>query len=265
MLPFWLSIGALSFVQGVLVGLPRPTVAIPLLSRVGGRWWALVLPLSIVVVIGAIALDESSAHFLTWLALIAVPPLAAVALGWIVHGARPPLALLAVPLFALAWAAKGELGGQSAALALSALACVTLGWLLVCVVPARWVKLGIYAMAIVDAYLVFTDLLQAPNSVLNTAAPAADLPKLQLVSWGSAIMGFGDLFIAAVLGALLARDRRLQLRGALLAAGLCCAWDLLFFFIHETPATVPVALTLLTLELWGRWSKRPLRSAWRRA
>jgi hypothetical protein len=265
LLPFWLSIGALSFVQGVLVGLPRPTVTLPLLGRLQGRWWALVLPLSIVVVIGAIALDEASAHFLTWLALIAVPPLAAVALGWIVHGARPPLALLAVPLFALAWAAKGELGGQSAALVLTALACVTLGWLLVCVVPPRWVKLGIYAMALVDAYLVFTDLLQTPNSVLNTAAPAANLPKLQLVSWGSAIMGFGDLFIAAVLGALLARDARLQLRGALLAAALCCAWDLLFFFIHETPATVPVALTLLSLELWGRWSNQRLRSASRRA
>jgi hypothetical protein len=128
-------------------------------------------------------------------------------------------------------------------------------------VPARWVKLAIYAMAIVDAYLVFTDLLQTPNSILNTAAPTADLPKLQLVNWGAALMGFGDLFIAAVLGALLARDSRLQLRGALLAATFCCAWDLLFFFIHETPATVPVALTLLTLELWDRWKKRALRSA----
>jgi hypothetical protein len=261
-LPFWLSIGALSLVQGVLVALPGRPTAIALLGRLQGRWWALVLPLSIVVVIGGIALDSSSARFLTWLALIAVPPLAAVALGWIVHGARPPLALLAVPLFALAWAAKGELGGQTAALALSALACVTLGWLLVCVVPARWVKLGIYAMAIVDAYLVFTDLLQQPNTVLNSAAPSANLPKLQLVSFGSALMGFGDLFIAAVLGALLARDRTLQARGAVLAAFLCCGWDLLFFFIHETPATVPVALTLLTLELLGR---RPLRSASRRA
>src|ERR1700755_840408 len=127
MLPFWLSIGALSLVQGVLVGLPRPTVTVSFLSRFQDRWWALVLPLSIVVVIGGIALDEASAKFLTWLALIAVPPLAAVALGWIVHGARPWLALAAIPLFAVAWAAKGELGGQSCALALSALACVTLG------------------------------------------------------------------------------------------------------------------------------------------
>lgn len=263
MLPFWLSIGALSLVQGVLVALPGRPTSIRLLERLQGRWWALVLPLSIVVVIGGIALEPASANFLTWLALIAVPPLAAIALGWIVHGARPWFALAAIPLFAVAWAAKGELGGQSCALALSALACVTLGWLLVCVVPARWVKIGIYAMAIIDAYLVFTELLQEPNTTLNAAAPAANLPKLQLVSWGSALMGFGDIFIAAVLGALLSRDGRLQARGAILAALLCCAWDLLFFFIHTTPATVPVALTLLTLELWGRFD--PLRSAQRRA
>jgi hypothetical protein len=264
MLPFWLSIGVLSLVQAVLVGLPRPPVANPLLDRLGGRWWALALPLSIVVVIGGIALDEASAHFLTWLALIAVPPLAAIALGRIVHGARPWLALAAIPLFAVAWAAKGELGGQSCALTLSALACVTLGWLLVCVVPTRWVKLGIYAMAAVDAYLVFTELLQEPNSVLNAVAPAADLPKLQLVSWGSALMGFGDLFIAAVLGALLARDPRLQARGAVLAAAFCCAWDLLFFAIKTTPATVPIALTLLALELLQR-SPWALRSEARKA
>jgi len=264
MLPFWLSIGLLSVVQGALVGLPRPPVSIPLLSRLQGRWWALALPLSIVVVIAGVALDSASADFLTWLALIAVPPLAAIALGRLVRGARPWLALATIPLFAIAWAAKGELGGQSCALALSALACVTLGWLLVCVVPARWVKLGIYAMAAVDAYLVFTELLQEPNAVLNAAHPAADLPKLQLVSWGSALMGFGDLFIAAVLGALLARDSRLQARGALLAAVLCCSWDLLFFAIDTTPATVPLALTLLTLELWARW--RPaLRSESRTA
>ena len=55
MLPFWVSIGVLSLVQGALVALPRPPVAIPLLSRLQGRWWALVLPLSIVVVIAAIA------------------------------------------------------------------------------------------------------------------------------------------------------------------------------------------------------------------
>jgi hypothetical protein len=254
-LPFWLSIGALSLLQALLVALPRPA-ELPALARLRSGWWALWLPLPIAVVVGAIALDNTSARFLTYLALVAVPPLAALALGNIVRGARPWWALLAVPFFAVAWAAEGSFGAHTAATALTALSCTTLGWLLACVVPARWLKLGIYAMAAIDAYLVGTNLLQEPNGVLNAVAPAADLPKLQLVSWGSALMGFGDIFIAAVLGALLARDSRLQLRGALLAAFLCCAWDLLFFTIDTTPATVPVALTLLTMELWGRWRSR---------
>ena len=248
MLRFWLSIVVLSLVQALLVAIPKapsPT----LLGRLRSNWWALVLPLSIVVVISGIALESASARFLTYLALVAVPLLAAAALAWLSQGSRPSHALLVVPLFALSWASEGALAGETAALALSALACVSLGWLVACVVPPRWLKVGIYVMAAVDAYLIASNLLQEPNSVLNAAAPAADLPRLQLASFGSAVMGFGDLFIAATLGAVLASDRRLQLRGALLAAVICPAFDLLFFWIDQTPATVPIALTLAVLEL----------------
>jgi hypothetical protein len=248
LLPFWLSIGALSLVQASLVAAPKPPLP-TLLKRLQSRWWALVLPLSIVVVISAIALDSASARFLTYLALFAVPPLAAVALAWLLRGARWQLTLLVFPLFGLAWAAKGSLGGQTAALALSALACVTLGWLIACLVPARWLKLGIYVMAAVDIYLVAGDLLQGPNAILNAVSPGADLPRLQLASFGSALMGFGDLFIASVLGALLAYDRRLQLRGAALAAVIGIIFDLLFFAVDELPATVPIALSLAALEI----------------
>ena len=256
MLPFWLSIGVLSLVQALLVTLPKPP-SLALLEGLQSRWWALVLPLSIVVVISAIALDSASARFLTYLALVAVPPLAAAALAWLVRGARLELALLVLPLFAVAWAAKGSLSGQSAALALSALACLTLGWVVACAVPSRWLKLGIYLMAAVDAYLVGSDLLQGPNAVLNTAAPGIGLPRLQLASFGSAVMGFGDLFVAATLGALLASNRRLQLRGAAFATVICLSFDLLFFAVDELPATVPIALTLAALEL----RNRPFRSA----
>lgn len=208
------------------------------------------LPLSIVVVVAAIALESASAEFLTYLALVAVPPLAAAALAWLVRGGRPPLALAVLPLFAIAWAAReNSLAAETAALALSALACVSLGWLIASGVPSRWLKLGIYLMAAVDAWLIAANLLQEPNAILNAAAPAADLPRLQFASFGSAVMGFGDLFVAAVLGALLASDRFLQLRGAALAAVIGVSFDLLFFTIDQLPATVPIALTLAALEL----------------
>jgi hypothetical protein len=252
LLPFWLSIGALSLLQAALVAAPRPPSA-RVLAGLRSSSWALVLPLSIVVVVSAIAIDSAFADFLTYLALVAVPPLAALALAAVVRGGRPPLALLVVPLFAVAWASRGSLGGETAALALSALACASLGWLLACVVPARWLKLGIYAMAAIDAWLIGTELLQGPNAVLNAAAPGG-LPQLQFVSFGSAVMGFGDIFIAAVLGALLAGDRRLQLAGAAIAAAAGLSFDFLFFALDSLPATVPIALTLAVLEIGG-WTR----------
>jgi hypothetical protein len=249
-LPFALSIGILSLVQAALVAAPRPATA-PLFASLRHRSWALVPPLSIAVVVAAVALDSASAHFFTYLALFAVPPLAALALAAVARGGRPPLALLVIPLFALAWAARGSLSGETAALALSALGCVSLGWLLACVVPGRWLKLGIYAMAAIDAWLVGSNLLQEPNAILNAASPGG-LPRLQLAAFGSAVMGFGDFFIAATLGAVLAADRRLQLTGAALVAIIALGFDLLFFAVDQLPATVPVALTLAVLELWPR-------------
>jgi hypothetical protein len=248
---FAVSIVFLTLVQAAVVAVP----GVPprgLLDRVRSRWWALVPPASIVVVIGLIALYANSADALSYLALVAVPPLAAVALGLVVRGARPPAALAVVPLFALAWAVSGSLVGETAALALSALACVTLGVFLAAVVSPRWLRWGVYAMAVVDTVLVVADLLQGPNSTLVAAGPPAGLPRLQAVYFGSATMGFGDLFIAATVGALLARDRRTQVEGALLAAILGLGFDLLFFAVDLLPTTVPIAVTLALLQARDR-------------
>jgi hypothetical protein len=249
MLPFWLSIGLLSAAQGGIVALARiPDV--PALERLRGRRWAVIPPLSVLgfVLVGLLA-ERASAQGLTYLALAAVPLLAAAALGWLTYGAGPARALLVLPLFALAWADAGAFPGQAAALALSALSCVALGVLLAAVTPPRWLALGIVAMALVDAALVIADLLQRPNSALNAAHPAAGLPRLQSEALGSAVMGYGDLFIAGALGALLAlaAGGRTQSRAALLAVVLALGFDLLFFFVDELPATVPVALTLIVV------------------
>jgi len=258
-LPFWISIGLLSVAQGALVALPRGLAA-PRLSFLRGRRWAIVPATSVVgFVLVARAAEHASAEGLTYLALCAVPPLAAIALGWLPRGARPARALLVLPLFALAWADRGGLAGDAAALTLSALSCVTLAMLLAAVTPPRWLAAGIVAMAVADTALVVSDLLRAPNNALNAAHPAAGLPRLQSAALGSAVMGYGDLFVAASLGALLAlaAGSSLQLRGAALTAVLALCFDLLFFFVDELPATVPVALALVALVMRRR------RSAWR--
>jgi hypothetical protein len=76
------------------------------------------------------------------------------------------------------------------------------------------------------------------------------------VQLGNALMGYGDIFVAALLGALLARSRGRQLGTALLAIGLGLAFDLLFFAVNELPATVPCAVALLVSEAFSR---RPVR------
>jgi hypothetical protein len=279
---FAVSISILGLVQAALVALPAPRSRPGWIERLSSPWWALVPALSIAVVIGAIEISSSSADALTYVALIAAPPLAAFALGALIcrdrteprylrfravsradgRGWQGSVAVVAA-LFALAWITPHSLAGEAAATALSGLACVTLGWLLVCGVPARWLRLGVYAMAVIDTVYVSSDLLQGPNAVLNAAAPAAGLPQLQAVHFGSALMGFGDLFVAALVGCLFAAeglgaadraavDRR-RLSAAALVAVLALVFDLLFFAVDELPSTVPVAAALALIQ-WRRRS-----------
>ena len=258
MLTFALSIPVLSLLQALLVALPR--FRAPFGWMPNSPWWALAPAGSVVVVVFGIEAAPNSAELLTWLALLAVPPLAAFALGWLVRGAAPVWALLVPPLFALAWAAQGSLAGETAAAALAALACIGIGWLLVSVVPGAWLRWGIYAMAAVDAALVMGQILQGPSDTLSAAAPAA-LPRLQVVEFGAARMGFGDVFVAATVGCLLAADRPRQLRAAALAAILGLSFDLLFFALDTLPATVPIALALALSDgaLWPGAGRGPGR------
>jgi hypothetical protein len=264
-LAFWISDACLVGVQSAVVALPRgrpPARLERLAGRLSGRGWALVPLGSIVLVVVAIRAADATADGLAWLALIAVPPLAAAALGATMRGGRPPLALLVLPLFALAWWQRTTLAGEGAAVLLSALSCVTLGVLLSAVAPRGWLKLGIVAMAAVDAYLVGSELLQPANEVLNAAAPPAHLPQLQRALFGDALIGYGDLFVAGVFGALVAAEWEETLaagppwRWTCAVLVLALAFDLLFLAVDVLPATVPVALALLLRE-WVR--KREIR------
>jgi hypothetical protein len=251
-LAFIPSDAAMLAVQAGVVAAPRRPPEIPQLRRLSGPVWAAIPIASIVVVVFAIRYVSSTATGLTYLALVAVPLLAAAALGWAVRGSKPWYALAAVPLFVLAWTSRTTLVGQGAATLLSALSCVTLGVLLATVTPPGWLKLGILAMAAADTWLVLNDLLQAPNATLVAAAPGGGLPQLQSELFGSVSMGYGDMFVAGLLGAVLARERRGQWPMALLTLVIAGAFDLLFFVLNELPATVPVALALIVGELWRR-------------
>jgi hypothetical protein len=247
-------------VQAGVVAGPRRPPEIAWIRRLSGPAWALIPIGSIVGVIFAIRFASGTATGLTWLALVAVPVLAACALGFAGHGGRWWLSGAAVGLFALAWASKSTLWGQGAATLLSALSCVTLGWLLAAVTPPRWLKLGILAMCAADVWLVLSDLLQTPNNTLTVAAPlphsGLHLPQLQSEQFGAVLFGYGDLFVAGLLGGVLAREGRTQWPIALLTLVLAGAFDLLFFVLNELPATVPVAAALIVSEVWVWMARR---------
>jgi len=253
-LPFIPSDAGLLALQAAVVTAPRPVERPDWMERFRGRGWALVPIGSIVVVVFAIRYVSDTATGLTWLALIAVPILAAFALGWAMRGAKPLAALAAVPLFVVAWASKNTLAGEAAGALLSALSCVTLGVLLAAVTPPAWLKAGIVLMAAADTWLVISDLLQSPNAALVAAHPPAGLPQLQSEIFGTVSMGYGDLFVAALLGAVLAAQWRRQWQTALLTLAIAAVFDLLFLVISELPATVPVALALIVTEAWQRVS-----------
>jgi hypothetical protein len=245
----------LTVAQAACVALPAAGVP-RALRRFRGGAWALVLPLCIVVVIVAIEEIPQSADVLTWVALLLIPPGCALALGWAMRGARWWLAPLAVPLLALAWADQETRIGELATIALIVGSCVTLGRLLAGAAPLILLKLGLIAMAISDAILVFGNTLQAPNAVLVAAEPGAGLPQLQSASFHYAVMGYGDFFAAAVLGGILAAQRRPQLVPMLALVVVSLAWDQLFLTVDVLPATVPPAIVLIGVELCARVQAR---------
>ena len=265
-LPFVPSDAGLLALQAAVVAAPREAPKLPFFERLRGPAWAIVPVASIVVVIVAIRFLSDTATALTWLAVVAVPVLAAVALAWAVRSRAPvnrrriaASVAITAALFAVAWIWHTSLAGGAAAAILSALSCVTLGVLLAAVAPPGWLKLGIIAMAAADIWLVASDLLQSPNATLVAAHPAGGLPQLQSELFGTVSMGYGDLFVAALLGAVLASNRRRQLSAAVLTFALAAVFDLLFLTVSELPATVPVAAALIVLEVreWVSAARRP--------
>ena len=245
---------ALTLAQASCVALPAAGLpAWAARFRTGA--WALVLPLSIAVVVGAIALVPSTADLLTWIALVLVPPGCALALGWAARGARPAFALLAPVLLALAWTLQDDRVGQIAATLLILGSAVTLGRLLAGAAPLSLLRAAVIAMATVDAILVFSNNLQQPNAVLVAAIPAPGLPQLQSASFGSAGLGYGDFLAAAAVGGILAAERAPQVVPAVAMLAVSLAWDQLFLVYDVLPATIPPALVLIAVELW-RWRRR---------
>jgi hypothetical protein len=204
--------------------------ALPLLGLVGVVFWLRATP--------------DAARTIADVALLGVPLLALVA------AART--GLLAIALVAgmvvITLHDNHSLAGQLAALGLIAASCTVLGALLVEVTPPRWLGAGIAATAAVDLVLVASGLLTPASLALNSAGVTESLPQLQRVELGPLTMGYADLFLPALVGALLATQVRPRRWVALLTLCFALAAGLVFLVADRLPATVPVALALLVVE-----------------
>jgi hypothetical protein len=226
--------GGVRCVPPALRALRHPLfAALPLLALVGVVFWLRAAP------DGAAALAK--------LALLGVPLLALIAAA---RTGRLAL-LLALAMLVVTLRDGHSLAGQIAALGLIAASCTVLGALLVAVTPPRWLGAGIAATAAVDLVLVASGLLGPATLALNSAGVTESLPQLQRVELGPLTMGYADLFLPALVGALLATQARTRWWVALLTLSFALAAGSIFLVADRLPATVPVALALLVVEGTG--------------
>ncbi|HSB38904.1 MAG TPA: hypothetical protein VLD13_07440 [Gaiellaceae bacterium] len=226
--------------QAALVLVPgRP----PRLGR--SRLLGLVIPAVALVAGVAVAQAAGGADFLTALAAVATPLLAAGA-GWARRWPRPWLPALCVPpLYAVAWLRPEALAGDAAGVALIAGACLAITGLVASLAPRSWLTAGLVLLVALDVILVWGNRQVEPTmTALQAAVPPTvgrPLPELQQVDFGSATMGWLDLAAPALLGLLVTRRVAAALATGV-AAGL---WGLLLFVTSPIAATPPVLAGLL--------------------
>lgn len=211
--------------------------------------WAFVFPGILVAgTFGVLALP-AAATALAVLASVATPVLAGIAVLAVVRGRGGGSRVLILPLALVLGATLAGWPGQVAATALIALGCLTLGTALVRLTPAPWVTVGVLAMCAVDVLLLATGIGQPAAALLNEAG--GGLPTLHFAQLGPIATDYPDLVLAAVVGGILA-GRPVQRRAAVLVAVLSGAYAALLTIVHMLPATVPLTLALILVELGPR-------------
>jgi hypothetical protein len=248
------SCAALAAVQGLTVALPRVDDGRPRL-----RWVWIVPPVLFVASVLLLATRPASAGWITGLATVAVPVLALLAAVRLSRGSRPAWALIVPVLLVAALGGPDHLSGQVGITLLCALSAVALGAVLVRLGGVRGVVLGLVALSLADIVLVSDGSVGAAADALSNTH-IGHLPDLSSVALGTFTLGYGDLFVSGVAGAIAARRPGGQLR----VAGLTMAFMLLESALlagrGPYPATVPVVVALLVDEIADY-----LRAVWSRA
>jgi hypothetical protein len=219
---------------------------------VSSRALGLTIPAAALVAGVVVAQISGGADFLTALAAVATPLLAAGA-GWARSWRRPWLPAICVPpLYAVAWLRPDGLASDAAGVALIAGACLAITGLVAGVAPRSWLVAGLVLLVVLDVILVWGSRQVEPTmNALQAATPPTigrRLPDLQQVDFGSATMGWLDFAAPALLGLLVLRRVAAGVATGV-AAGL---WGLLLFATSPIAATPPVLVGLVAGRPVGR-------------
>jgi hypothetical protein len=245
------SCAGLAVVQGLTVALPRATTVRPC-----ARWLWLAPPTLFAAAVLLLAWRPEAADLVTGLAVVAVPALALLAATRLARGARPEWAAVVGVLVLASFAGPESFAGQLGTTLLCALSAVALGAALVRLGGTRRVVIGITALAIADVVLVADGRVEEAAAALSQAQVGA-LPELSHVALGTFTLGYGDLFVAGIVGAIASARPRGQLRVAGLTVALMLVEGaLLAGGGGPYPATVPVVAALLLDELAWRVRRR---------
>jgi len=251
------SYWALNLAQAAIVFLPGVAHA-RWLDTLRSRWLLIAGPAAAVIGLTFLpAVAAVLARDLSLVALVFVPPLAALGIAWAMRWPNPWLVILIPALVAIAWSAPESPVGESAALLLVALSCVALAVVVVAVLPRTVVKIGIVVWAAADLSLALSHgLVEASRAISHAVPPIAPQLQLQRVVIGGASMEYADLFLAATLGAILAAEARNRATAALVVAVVAMSMAAFLFVTDVIPATVPVAVALAVEELRRRYGRR---------
>ena len=234
-----------SLLQGALVAMPRGD-ALGGLRRLRSPAWAAALPGAILVgTFGPLGV-HSFAPGMILLAALATPPLVAVAVLGVVRGPRAAVVGLALVAGVIAAFAGGP-SAQLSASVLTALGALALGAALARLIPSNWMLIGFISMCVLDVALLAAGVGQPSAAELVRAAGRMPGPVFDHAQLGPIALGYPDLVLAGLLGAMIA-DQRAQRCAAALVTVLAAASLVLAPANTVWPATVPVAATLIALR-----------------
>jgi hypothetical protein len=247
------SCTALAVAQGLTVVLPRHPRRTGL--RIPRTWAAVLPPAAFLVTVAGLAVHPSLALAVVAVACLGVPLLGAVAIAAFARGGGPARALLVVPLLALAALHIG-VAGELAVLTLVMLSCVALGSLLAATARVRELAIGAILVAALDLALLRAGGIRIATSALLDAR-LGQMPDFAQPVLGRMTIGYGDFFVAALAGAIAARQPSRQTLIALATTTVALAQYALSTDGDLLPSTVPVAVALLVATVLARLRRRP--------